>query len=581
MKNRFRWQASPGFPENHFRRVGAPAYSPDAAVPVACCRPRDLTRRPLRLAAQRSPHAPREVLSRHSRVSFPRLGKFSARFSKAWKSGAGLLLAAGLLFPMPGKTAAATFQSLENKTPPNVLFIAIDDLNDWVGCLGGHPQAHTPHLDALAARGTLFGNAHCQSPLCNPSRTSLLTGLRPSATGIYGLLPGLRDVAATRDCVTLPQYFAAHGYFTATFGKVYHDGSIPPALRTNECSVWGSAPGMPLPPKKFVATPDPMRVMDWGVFPADDREQADWKIADATIAQLKARPAGRPFFIACGFRLPHVPCFASQKWFDLLPPENEIVLPPVKEREREGTPEFAWYLHWKLPEPRLSWLKKAAQWRPLVRAYLASTAFMDSQLGRVLAALQAEGVAERTIVVLWSDNAWHLGEKGITGKTTLWERSTHVPLIFAGPGVTRGAKCGQPAELLDIYPTLLELCGLPAKGGLAGHSLMPQLRNAAAPRPWPALTTHNPGNHGVRSEHWRYIRYADGSEELYDLRADPHEWNNLAREPRYADVVRDHARWLPRENAPLAPGSAARILEQRNGVWFWEGQPIDPAQKEE
>lgn len=477
--------------------------------------------------------------------------------------------------------ASLTCSAAAPAARPNVLFIAIDDLNDWVGCLGGHSQARTPHMDRLAARGTLFLNAHVQAPLCNPSRASLLTGLRPSTTGIYGLAPGIRDVAATRDAVTLPQYFARHGYFTAGFGKVFHDGSIPPRLRTNEFHVWGPAPGMPLPKEKLVRTPDPIRAMDWGIFPEDDREQADWKIADAAIAQLKSVPAGRPFFLAVGFRLPHVPCFASQKWFDQFPPQDQIFLPPVNDNDRGDVPDFAWFLHWKLPEPRLSWLKQAGQWRPLVRAYLASTSFMDSQIGRVLDALEATGAADRTVIVLWSDNAWHLGEKAITGKNTLWERSTRVPLIFAGPGVGRGGRCPQPAELLDLYPTLVELCGLPPKDGLEGHSLTPQLKDPRAPRPWPAITTHNAGNHGVRSERWRYIRYADGSEELHDLQTDPNEWTNLARDPQHAAVIRDHARWLPKVNAPPAPGSAQRLLTQTNGVWFWEGKVIVPSEREE
>ncbi len=173
------------------------------------------------------------------------------------------------------------------------------------------------------------------------------------------------------------------------------------------------------------------------------------------------------------------------------------------------------------------------------------------------------------------------GEKAVTGKNTLWERSTRVPLVFAGPGAARGARCARPAELLDIYPTLVELCGLPAKEGLEGHSLAPQLADAKAPRPWPAITTHNQGNHTVRSERWRYIRYADGSEELYDHQADPNEWTNLARDPKFADVVREHARWLPKTDVAPAPGSAQRVLVKVNGVWTWEGKPIDPAEKEE
>jgi len=336
---------------------------------------------------------------------------------------------------------------------------------------------------------------------------------------------------------------------------------------------------MPRPGRKFVETPAEIAAMDWGAFPADDREQADWRIAVATIAQLKSRPERKPFFIAVGFRLPHVPCYASGKWFELFPPEEDIRLPPVKVDDREDVPEFAWYLHWKLPEPRLSWLQQAGQWRPLVRAYLASTAFMDSQVGRVLAALEEIGEKERTVVVLWSDNGWHLGEKGITGKNSLWEPSTRVPLIFAGPGVAPGGRSTQPAELLDIYPTLVELCGLPRRRGLEGHSLRRQLADSQARRRWPAITTHNQGNHSVRSERWRYIRYADGSKELYDMVNDPEEWTNLAGDPKHAGVIREHARWLPKVNARPTPGSAHRILVREGEDWWWEGEQIKPGEK--
>jgi arylsulfatase A-like enzyme len=475
-----------------------------------------------------------------------------------------------LLFVIAGLRFAVAATAVAR---PNVLFIAVDDLNDWIGCLGGHPQAKTPHIDRLAARGTLFANAHCQAPLCNPSRASLLTGLRPSTTGVYGLQPGIRDVAMLKQHLTLPQYFAQHGYRTACFGKVFHDGSIPPRERTNEFHVWGEAGAMPYPPRKLVETPDPMKAVDWGIFPEDDREQADWKIATAAIAHLEAQTNTPPFFLAVGFRLPHVPCFASKKWFDLYPEEG-VVLPPVKDDDRDDLPLFASYLRWRLPEPRLAWLKSKGQWRPLVRAYLASTSFMDSQVGRLIDALDKSGRASNTVVVFWSDHGWHLGEKGITGKNTLWERSTRVPLVFAGPGVSKNARCARPVELLDLYPTLLELCGLPARSGLEGHTLAPQLKDAGAPRPWPAITTHNHDNHAVRTEEWRYIRYADGSEELYAERADPNEWFNLARDPRHAGVKRELAKWLPKSSAPPVPGSAQRVLLYTNGVAVWEGKVI-------
>ena len=438
---------------------------------------------------------------------------------------------------------------------PNVLLIAIDDLNDWVGCLGGHPQARTPSLDALAARGVLFLNAHCQSPLCNSSRSSLLTGLRPSTTGIYGLAPGIRDVERTRQWVTLPQTFTEAGYFTYTCGKVYHDGSIKPADRQREFNIWGPAPGMGRPDKPIAYLPEPRHpLMDWGPFPQHDEEGADYRIATAAVEALQTAPSDRPFFIACGFRLPHVPCFAPQPWFDLFP-DDQLLMPPVKSGDRDDTPMFSWYLHWSLPEPRLSLLQRVGQWRPLVRAYLASTSYMDAQLGRVLAALQASGRAQETIVVVWSDHGWHVGEKAITGKNTLWDRSTRVPFVFAGPGIAPHARCSQPVELLDIFPTLLELADLPQRSDLEGHSLAPQLHDSAAARPWPAITTHNQGNHAVRTEKWRYIRYADHSEELYDMQGDPNEWDNLAARQDLQPVKSELAKWLPQIDAPRLPAA--------------------------
>ncbi len=475
------------------------------------------------------------------------------------------LLYLGALFPAPGTESSAR---------PNVLFIAADDLNDWIGALGTHPQVQTPNLDRLATRGRLFANAHVQSPLCNPSRISLMTGLRPSTTGIYGLSPSHHRAASTRDVVTLPQHFARHGYFTASFGKVFHHNSPANRRHTNEFAVWGEAPQPQLPPKKLVNTPDPEPWMDWGAFPSTDAEQGDWRVADAAIAQLQNRPKDQPFFLAVGFFLPHVPCYVSQSWFDRFPPLDEIMLPPYLPNDRADVPDFSWRLHWKLPEPRLSWLKQADEWRPLVRAYLASIAFMDSQVGRVLAALEAQQLATNTIVVFWSDNGWHLGEKDITGKCSLWERSTRVPLIFAGPGIRQPGRCDAPVELLDLYPTLTELCDLPLPPHLEGHSLVPQLNDPHARRPWPAITTHNQNNHAVRSEHWRFIQYADGTQELYDHRTDPNEWTNRITDAALNGIVREHITWLPQTNAPPVPESRARILTTTNGAWFWEGKPI-------
>ena len=469
--------------------------------------------------------------------------------------------------------AGAQEEARPPAAPPNVLFLAIDDLNDWVGCLGGHPQARTPRIDALARRGTVFRNAHCQSPLCNASRTSLMTGLRPSTTGIYGLAPWFRDVDGLADRVSLPQYLAACGYTNYSTGKIYHGGY---GRRAGDEEFHVLGPGASVgarPPDKLVETPSPHALVDWGVFPHDDEDKGDWKVASWAVEVLEERPA-EPFFLSVGFFLPHVPCYATQEWFDLYP-EDSLELPPVRRDDRDDTPRFSWYLHWKLPEPRLAFLEDADEWANLVRSYLACVSFVDSQVGRVLDALERNGYADDTIVVLWSDHGWHLGEKLITGKNTLWERSTRVPLVFAGPGIAVAAKCSRPVELLDLYPTLAELCGTrTAPEDLEGQSLVPQLVDATAARRRPAITTHNHDNHGVRSERWRYIRYADGSEELYDVAADPHEWTNLASDPAHASVLAEHRAWLPETSAPPAPGSRSRILRYVDGQATWEGLDI-------
>ncbi len=488
-----------------------------------------------------------------------------------------ILLASLVSIPLAGATAqdnpAPKAHQPGAARPPNILFIAIDDQNDWIGCLGGHPQAKTPRIDALAARGTVFTNAHCQSPLCNPSRTSLMTGLRPSTTGIYGLAPWFREVESLADIVTLPQYLARHDYHTYSCGKIYHGRYARKNDGAEFHEVGPGASGAPFPPKKLVDTPQPHKLVDWGTFPHSDEDKGDWKVADWAVEKLNAMPDKKPFFLSVGFFLPHVPCYATQKWMDLHPLDT-LQLPKVKKDDRADTPRFSWYMHWKLPEPRLKFLKEAGEWKNLVRSYLACTSFVDSQVGRVLDALEKNGLKESTVIVLWSDHGWHLGEKEITGKNTLWDDGTRVPIVFAGPGVASGGVCTRPAELLDIYPTLLDLCRLPEKKELEGHSLLPQLKDADAPRRWPAITTHNHDNHGIRTERWRFIQYADGSEELYDMKKDPNEWTNLAEVPEHAPVLKKMRRWLPETSAKPAPGSKSRVLVYENGQANWEEEDI-------
>ncbi|GIX03278.1 MAG: choline-sulfatase [Planctomycetaceae bacterium] len=500
----------------------------------------------------------------------PRVSSSSRRQRVCWCWGVALLLVCAVR-PLVG-------QDTPRRSLPNVLMVCIDDQNDWIGVLGKHPSVQTPHLDALARKGVLFTNAHCQAPLCNPSRTSLFLGLRPSTTGIYGLSPWFRQVDAWRDRVTLPQYLRKHGYLTLATGKVYHGVPGGPRARQLEFDIWGPGGGIGAKPPQKLIPPTPMGnhpLMDWGVFPHQEEQKGDYQITSWAIEQLQKLPTDRPFFLAVGYFLPHVPCYVPPSYWELYP-DDDSLLPPLRDDDRQDTPRFSWYLHWYLPEPRWRWVAEHQQARSLIRSYLASTSFVDAQIGRLLTALANTPHASQTLIVVWSDHGWHLGEKGITGKNTLWERSTHVPLIFAGPNIAPGQTCDEPVELLDVYPTVLELCGLPIPADLEGHSLVPWCHQPQQPRPWPAITTHNQGNHAVRSREWRYIRYADGSEELYHLSTDPHEWHNLATRSDLAPVLAAHRRWLPRLDAPPAPGSEHRILtyDPATDEALWEGKLI-------
>ena len=455
---------------------------------------------------------------------------------------------------------------------PNVLFLAIDDLNDWIGCLGGHPQVKTPNLDKLAARGTLFTNAHCQAPVCNPSRTSVMLGLRPSTTGIYSLQPSFKTVPKYANHVTIPKAFQANGYATSTLGKIYHGSFLP----KGEFDKTGTRAKLPnrFPKKKFVDTPQNHRLVDWGIWPPKDSDQLDYHTAEWAVGELSKKPKD-PFFMAVGFFRPHVPLYASQKWFDLYP-EESLVLPHIRRDDRQDTPRFSWYIHWKLPEPRLKFLDQNKQLKNKVRSYLASVSFVDAQVGRVLDALEASGLEDNTIVACWSDHGYHLGEKEITGKNTLWDPSTRVPMMFAGPGIAKGARCGRPAELLDLYPTLAELCQLKSvPKEIEGLSLVPQLKDAKAPRTRPAITSHGPGNDSVRTETHRYIRYADGSEELYDMRKDPHEFKNLSADPKTKKLRKKLASYFPKSPAKPVKGSRSRLIERKeDGSVYWENTLI-------
>lgn len=452
--------------------------------------------------------------------------------------------------------AAAT-----GKERPNVLLITVDDLNDWVVGLGGHPQSATPNIQRLAKRGILFTNAHCQAPICNPSRTSFMTGLRPSTTGIYENKPWFRTTALNKERVTLTEHFGANGYETFTAGKIFH-GSRTEKRSFNHI---GPTPGQRDKGARRIHKDFPpfvSKLWDFGPQDYPGSESNDYKDATWAIDQL-GREHDQPFFIALGFYRPHVPFYAPQRWFGLHP-LDKVQLPEVKLDDRLDLPEIAKTLTFGSTRPAHEWFVKNGKWRNAVQAYLACVSFMDKQVGRVLNALDSSAHAKNTIVVLFSDHGFHLGEKQRWAKQSLWETSTHVPMIVSVPGGRQGGRCSRPVELIQVFPTLVELCGIRKLKGLEGVSITSLLDDPAAEWDRPALTTFKPNNHAVRSERWRYIRYSDGSEELYDHSTDHNEWHNLAGEEKYREVMAEHARWIPKVNVANTANSAKGGKKKKN-----------------
>lgn len=427
---------------------------------------------------------------------------------------------------------------------PNILFIAIDDLNDWTGFLGGHPQARTPNLDKLAKRSMIFTRAYCTAPACNPSRTSLLTGVLPSTSGVYHNNNPWRPQLP--DTITVFQHFMAHGYKVHGGGKLFHN--VFNDLRSWE--VYWNRPGDPAPKERPLnGIPDAAH-FDWGPLDVDDAAMGDTKLSDWAIGFLGEKH-DRPFFLAVGYIRPHLPWYVPRPYFEDFPLEK-IVLPEVKEDDLDDVPPIGK----RIANPQGDHAKVIAtnNWEKAVQGYLASIEFVDKQVGRVLDALSRSQYAANTIVVVWGDHGWHLGEKLHWRKFTLWEEATRVPLIIWAPGVTEpGSTCQRTVSLLDLYPTLCELCNLPIPPHVEGKSILPLLKNPNAEWDRPVITTHGYMNHAVRSERWRYIRYSDGTEELYDHEKDPMEWTNLAADPAYASVKAELAKWLPKVNRPEGP----------------------------
>jgi len=435
----------------------------------------------------------------------------------------------------------------EEKPRYNVLFIAVDDMGNVLQG-AGHPLAKTPNLDKLAARGVRFDRAYNQIPLCNPSRASVMTGLRPDALGVYDLARHFRDTVP--DVVTLPQWFRTHHYRTMRIGKIYHY-DVPTGIGTDGLDdklSWEQTinpKGRDVREEYLITNAEPHRpisgALSWLAADGDDTEQTDGMIASEAITQLAALK-DKPFFLGVGFFRPHTPFVAPKKYFALYPLE-QMTLPSALANDRDDIPTAA-FAHnnsvpnYNLPEPVL---------REAMRGYLASVSFVDAQIGRVMDALERLDLADKTIVVFWSDHGYHLGEHvGIWQKRTLFEGSARAPFIVVAPRAVADIACRRVVEFVDIYPTIADMAGLPIPTGLAGRSLRPLLENPELKWNYPAITQivrPNDGNpimgRGIVNEQWRYNEWDEGraGAELYHRQTDPHEFTNRINDPGMEAVI--------------------------------------------
>lgn len=484
---------------------------------------------------------------------------------------------------------------------PNVLFIAVDDLNDWIGCMKGHPQAHTPNIDRLAQRGILFTNAHCAAPVCLASRTALLCGRMPDETGVFSNWGKTKGKPPAKD-LQLPVHFSRAGYETLGTGKIYHEAEsplfddyfsteqrwspfTPDQARYTEAElpskgsehprhVIASGPGghdwvLPLNglPSERNADGREGESFDWGPVDVKDEEMGDTRITNWAMEKLGA-PHARPFFLGVGYYRPHIPLFAPQRDFDVVPPAKDIVLPEVEAKDLDDLGEVArQFALDPITAGTHELVTKHNQWPEAVCAYLACVTYVDRQIGRLIEKLDASTFADNTWIILWSDHGWQLGDKQHWGKWTGWRQSTRMPLIVVPPRgekTVRGRTCDDPVSLLDLYPTLIEVCRLPARADLAGQSLTPLLANPELKTGRAVVTTFDPSNHALSTRDWRYLRYHDGAEELYDMRTDPREWHNLAKVPAHEATLTQLRQQLDQHLRALVPtnGTAAKHADQ-------------------
>jgi arylsulfatase A-like enzyme len=432
---------------------------------------------------------------------------------------------------------------------PNVLFIAVDDLNHWVGHLGRNPQTKTPNIDRLAKMGVTFTRAYCAAPVCNPSRTALLSGRRPGTSGVYNNNQPFRQAVKVEE--SLVMQFKNAGYATLGMGKLWHGGlGFPEQWTTSGGGAGGG--GGPLKEDRSIGP------IKFGIVKGGDEAVPDTRIADFGIAQLN-RKHDQPFFLTLGFHKPHMPWNVPQKYYDLHP-RDKIELPPHRTNDLEDLPPAGVKMAHAFGDHAR--VLASGRWKEAVQGYLAAISYLDAQVGRVLDAFDKSPYSTNTIICFWGDHGWHLGEKEHWRKFALWEEATRAPFIWVVPGVTRrGGVSDRTVDFMSIYPTLCDLTGVALPKHVEGVSIRKLLADPRAEWNVPAVTTHGFQNHAVRTERWRYIRYANGGEELYDHTKDEYEFDNLAgRGGEFDSIKRELAKSLPTVNNPPLK-SRARVGE--------------------
>ena len=453
---------------------------------------------------------------------------------------------------------------------PNMLFISIDDLNDWVEPLGGNSQSLTPNLDAFGNEAVTFNKNYCTSPGCNPSRSTLMTGLHTYNSGMYSNYQDWRKVPRLQEVATMGEYFREHGYYSAGAGKIFHYSQV-------DLAGWDDYyPSIKNPmPSEYIPENAPVNMpkfkymygaFDWSPIPLDDNETADFKSVLYISEQLQ-KDHDKPFFLAAGIYRPHLPWYVPQKYFDKFP-ISEIQLPAIMEDDITDLGKRAKELIERGGNYHRH-IIEAGQWENAVQGYLASIAYADAMVGKLLDALEQSQYSDNTIVVIWSDHGWQLGEKKHWRKFALWENVIRTLLMMKVPegiqalpqGSVNGAATESLTSLLDIYPTLVELANLPERDDFDGKSLIPLLTNPDSTIARPIITTYDFADYSVRYNKWHYISYVDGSEELYNLEFDPEEWNNLANEQNYKSIKKKLADFIPEDPIPLPESSLIPLQE--------------------